>query len=163
MAKKQKSIYKLYKTQNNEYCSAVKIMQVISSIPLIFTAINQHNLKGDIKNFGNVLMLSFIPLVGVTSIGVAIQHINNAKLLKICKIISDETGEEIDFADANVSILGFQDNAKETNVTFEFDDFYIQECIKDDVYNCGLYYSDGGFTDLTDEVSDIIKRKGRKK
>lgn len=78
MAKKQKSIYKLYKTQNNEYCSAVKIMQVISSIPLIFTAINQHNLKGDIKNFGNVLMLSFIPLVGVTSIGVAIQHINNA-------------------------------------------------------------------------------------
>ena len=74
-------------------------------------------------------MLSFIPLVGVTSIGVAIQHINNAKLLKICKIINDETGEEIDFADANVSILGFQDNAKETNVTFEFDDFYIQECI----------------------------------
>jgi len=59
---KQKSIYKLYKTQNNEYCSAVKIMQVISSIPLIFTAINQHNLKGDIKNFGNVLMLSFIYL-----------------------------------------------------------------------------------------------------
>ena len=79
------------------------------------------------------------------------------------KFLDVETGEEIDFADANVSILGFQDNAKETNVTFEFDDFYIQECIKDDVYNCGLYYSDGGFTDLTDEVSDIIKRKGRKK
>jgi len=34
MAKKQKSIYKLYKTQNNEYCSAVKIMQVRSGIPL---------------------------------------------------------------------------------------------------------------------------------
>lgn len=40
---------------------------------------------------------------------------------------------------------------------------FIFKSVLNDVYNCGLYYSDGGFTDLTDEVSDIIKRKGRKK
>lgn len=85
------------------------------------------------------------------------------KLSNICEIINDKTGEKINFSDANVSILGFQDNANETIVKFEFNNFYIEECIKNDVYKCGLYYSDGGFADLTNEVNDILKIKARRK
>lgn len=162
MKKNKRSIYKLYKTKADEYRLEANIMQVISSVPLFFTAINQRNFKGDIIDFIKLLIFSSIPFVGVTSIEVAIQSINGAKLLKICKLINDKTGEKIDFYDANITVSGFQDSAKETNVAFEFDNFYIKECIKDDVYRCGLYYSDGGFTDLTNEVSDIIKVHGGK-
>ena len=46
-----------------------KYYQVISSVLLIFTAINQLNFKGDIIDF--------------------------IKLLKICKLINDKTGKKI--------------------------------------------------------------------
>ncbi len=123
-----------YKERNSEWLSALTVSMIL--------AVEE--------------MISFY-FVGVKG------EMLNIKLSEICSLINEKTGENVNFADANVSIDGFQDNAKETNVTFEFDSFYIKECIKDDVYKCGLYYSDGGFTDLTDEVSSIIKRRNRRK
>lgn len=165
MNKNKKSIYKLYKTKTDEHCLEITKMQVISSIPLIFVSANQIDVfyKGDVSGYINSAILSSIPLVGVTFIAVIIQSINDKKISKICKLINNKTHEKVDFGDANVSISGFQEYAKETNITFEFNNFYIEECIKDYVYKCGLYYSDGGFTDLTDEVSDIVKRRTRRK
>ena len=72
-----------------------KYYQVISSVFLIFTAINQLNFKGDIIDFIKLLILSSIPFVGVMFIEVAIKSINGVKLLKICKLINDKTGEKI--------------------------------------------------------------------
>lgn len=174
MNKNKKSIYKLYRStaELNSYDFVFKrVLKLgIMCAPATFIGwvflTESFNFKERISDWASALTVSLIPaieeVISFYFVGVKSDK-SNVKLSEICSLINDKTCKEIDFTDANVSIAGFQDNAEETTITFEFDNFYIQECIKEDVYKCGLYYSDGGFSDLTDEVSDILKMRGRRK
>ncbi len=174
MKKRKRSIYKLYRDASkfNSYDFLLKktLKSVILCAPAIFIGDvvlnNRFDYNENISEWGVALSVSAFPLLE-ESISFIIWVIKDEflqlRLLSICELLKDKTNENVNFIDANVSISGFQDNAKETIVTFEFNNFYIKEYIKDDVYKCGLYYSDGGFTDLTNEVSDIIKIRGRRK
>lgn len=174
MKKNKRSIYKLYKDTVKFNSCGFLFKRILKSAilcaPAIFivdVVINERfDYNENISKWGAALSVSLFPFLE-ESISLLYMVMKDEflelKLTNICELLKDKTNENVNFIDANVSISGFQDNAKETSVTFEFDNFYIKECIKDDVYKCGLYYSDGGFTDLTNEVSDIIKVRGRRK
>lgn len=174
MKKNKKSIYKLYKNASKFNSYGFLFGKVAKAAVLCAPAFfigdvvlnKRFNYNENISEWGAAISVAVLPVLeeSISNLCILIKgEVLELKLSNINDLLNDKTNQKVNFTDANVSVSGFQDDAKETNVTFEFKDFYIKECIKSDSYTCGLYYFDGGFTDLTDEVSSLLKIRGKRK